>query len=60
MAHIIYFLLLALYALGVAVLVMSIGKPRRPVTPGVALAALVVNSGQMAGILYLYLQAVGK
>lgn len=34
--------------------VLSIGKPRKPITPGVALAVLIVGSLEIVGLIHLF------
>jgi hypothetical protein len=38
---------------GSAISILQIGKPRKPMTPGIALAVLIINAGVVWGILYL-------
>lgn len=42
-----------LIALSLIVTVLTIGQPKRPTTPGVALAIIIVGVAQMAGLAYL-------
>lgn len=42
-----------LYVVGIFVNIASIGKPRRPLTPGWASVALFLQLAGLAGILYL-------
>lgn len=43
----------ALIAFGVSSTVMSIGKARAPISPGVALVVLFVGVAQVAALVYL-------
>ncbi len=46
-------LLITLIGLGVIATIATIGKERKPLTPGIAIATLVISVLQIAGILYL-------
>ncbi len=45
--------LLTLFGLGVVVSIGQIGKPRDPITPGVAIGTVVFIALQAIGVLYL-------
>lgn len=53
MQYIVTWLMSAYVGFGACATVLSIGKPRQPVTPGLALAALVVSALMFAGVFYL-------
>jgi hypothetical protein len=44
-------ILVAWLTLGVVLTIALIGKPRKPITPGVAVATLVINSALVLGVL---------
>jgi hypothetical protein len=45
------YLLISLLSLNVIVMILMVGKPREPVTPGVAVVTLVINSALILGVI---------
>lgn len=43
--------LIALYALSIVINIATVGKPRRPMTPGLAAATTVINAGIIIGLI---------
>jgi hypothetical protein len=54
MENIVYYALVLLYLLSATVSVAQVGKPRVPVTPGVAAAMVVVSAMLIAAVTYLH------
>lgn len=53
MVTVITALLVSLLGFGTIATIYMIGKPRKPLTPGVAVATLITSGLQIAGVLYL-------
>jgi len=49
--------MIALQTFGVSVTVTVVGKPRKPLTGGVAAGTLVFAAAFMVGVIYLYASA---
>lgn len=49
--------MICLHGIGALATISLIGKPRKPVTPGLAIYALVVGGLMSAGAYYLYVSA---
>lgn len=48
---------IAVQTFGLLATVAAVGKPRKPLTGGVAVAVVVVSAAFMAGVVYLYVSA---
>lgn len=46
--------MIVLCSVGALATIGQIGKPRRPISPGVAMCAIVYNAAFIAGLVHLY------
>lgn len=56
MAHLFIYCMIGMLAIGSLATIASIGKPRKPITPGIAIYVVVVSALEVAGLVYVSFQ----
>jgi hypothetical protein len=55
MEAIVALIVIGLIVIGTIATILLIGKPRKPITPGQAVIALIINSVIILGVLFLWM-----